>query len=174
MAGPLHFQLTRRVDGWLASRRTGCGSYTATEVYLAEGYVADAVAIASFQHRFWVAVGGKGHIVPERLSIIFETKVSRGDLLSTFSPTRNGNRRSPIGNLHYLIVADGLSCADCLPDWWGILKQSGRGLREIRPARFCEITDTQLYHAAFRVLLASHRNPIREFITPVSTNDLSA
>jgi hypothetical protein len=48
---------------------------------------------------------------------------------------------------------------DHLPPWWGLLQQSGRGLREFRPAQFFNISEDRLWHAAFRVLLASHRNP---------------
>lgn len=159
MANSLHFHLTRRVEGWISSRATGAGFNWATEVYLAQSYVADAVVIASLQHRFWLAAQGNQRPTPERLVIVFETKVSRSDFLWTFKNSPEANRKSPIGNLHYLVIPPNLNCIDHLPAWWGILQQSGRGLRELRPATFSPITDHQLYHAAFRVLLASHRNP---------------
>jgi hypothetical protein len=196
MSKNLHFDLTQRVQSWTSSRATGAGFNWATEVFLAPGYVADAVVIASLQNRYWLATGGGGHElapdpqaateptaqsdeefsefnitfpaprvgqhpIPERLVIVFETKISRSDFLATFHQERNGNRRSPIGNLHYLVIPPNLSCTDHLPEWWGILQQSRRGLREIRPATFNPIPDQDLYHAAFRVLLASYRNPPR-------------
>lgn len=68
------------------------------------------------------------------------------------------NRLQPIGNLHYLVIPPGLTVTDKLPPWWGILQQSARGLRELRAATLYHITEQQLWHAAFRVLLASPRN----------------
>jgi hypothetical protein len=101
-------------------------------------------------------VQGNQRPIPERIVIVFETKVSRSHFLWTFKNSPEANRKSPIGNLHYLVIPPDLKCTDHLPNWWGILQQSGRGLREIRPAIFSSITDL---HAAFRVLNASHRNP---------------
>lgn len=156
MAGTLHPQLTQRASRWISKRCTGAGFNHATEVFLGPNYVADAVVIASLQHRFWLAAGGgEQHSLPERLVIVFETKVSRTDFLATFNSARTGNRRFPIGNLHYIITPPALHSLDHLPPWWGLLQQSYRGLQEIRPAQLCPIDEHQLHHAAFRVLLAS-------------------
>lgn len=166
----LHYNLTKRVRRWMRRRATGVGFDWATEVYLAEGYVADAVVISQLQHRFWLevtrsnlqefrALNRDRVVAPEKLVIVFETKVSRGDFLCTFNNANEGNRRVPIGNLHYLIIPTDLRCDDHLPEWWGIVEQSGNGLREVRPAKYCKIEESQLWHAAFRVLLASHRLP---------------
>lgn len=166
----LHVELTKRTRRWLKHRVTGAGMDWASEVYLAESYVADAVAIGSLQHRFWLEAiksnieeyrtsGSHDRIIaPEKLTMVFETKVSRNDLLCTFRQ-ESGNRLSPIANLHYLVVSESLTNFDCLPEWWGILRQSGNGLGQLRPARFCDITEAALWHAGFRVLLAQHRNP---------------
>lgn len=178
----LHYELTRRVRGWMRRRATGAGFEWASEVYLAQGYVADAVVIGSFQHRFWLEVThsslpewrerGSMTPEPEKLVIVFETKVSRSDFLSTFHSGREGNRATPIGNLHYLIIPDGLQCVDHLPGWWGILQKSGNGLRQVRAASFCDATDAQLHHAAFRVLFARARNP-RCFICLGQTEEIA-
>jgi hypothetical protein len=167
----LHTNLTKRVRGWMRRRATGAGIDYATEVYLAESYVADAVVIGSLQHRFWLEVtrssieefrslGSRDRVIaPEKLVMVFETKVSRSDFMCTFNGNSERNRSKPIGNLHYLVTPPGLKCSDHLPDWWGILEQSGNGLRQVRHARYGVIEEAYLWHAAFRVLLAQHRNP---------------
>lgn len=167
----LHSDLTNRVAGWMRRRVTGAGFDYATEVYLARGYVADAVVIGSLQHRFWLDVtasdiqefrrlGNMDRVVaPEKLVMVFETKVSRQDFLCTFNGNVEGNRRNPVGNLHYLIIPQALKCEDHLPAWWGILEQSRKGLRQIREAKYMATDDSRLWYAGFRVLLAKHRNP---------------
>jgi|SRR5581483_8413481 len=167
----LHCDLTDRVLGWMRRRVTGVGFDYASEVYLADGYVADAVVIGSLQHRFWLEVtssdieefrslGDMDRVIaPEKLVMVFETKVSRQDFMCTFNGSKEGNRRKPIGNLHYLIIPQALKCEDHLPEWWGILEQSRKGLRQIRQAKYIATDDSQLWHAGFRVLLAQHRNP---------------
>jgi hypothetical protein len=84
MAGTLHLESTQRASRWISKRCTGAGQNSATEVFLGPNYVADAVIINSLQHRFWLAAGGNPHPTPERLIIVFETKVSRTDFLNTF------------------------------------------------------------------------------------------
>lgn len=175
----LHTELTRRVRPWIRRRVTGAGLDYATEVYLAESYVADAVVIASLQYRFlletsspskhpWRSTCDPLHsshsILPERLVIVFETKVSRSDFLATFRPRRSKpcsstNRSNSVGNLHYLVTTDDIKCDDCLPPFWGVLCKSGGGLKQVKSAQFQDISQERLYHAAFRVLLASARNP---------------
>ena len=161
----LHVELTKRTRRWMRRRATGAGVAWASEVYLGQGYVADAVLVGSLQHRFWLevtksnieefrALGSRDRVIaPEKLVIVFEAKVSRSDFLATFS-RENGNRLAPAGNLHYLVASDNLTNFDCLPGWWGILQQSGNGLRQIRPSIYRDVAEQQLWHAGFRVLLA--------------------
>jgi hypothetical protein len=129
------------------------------------------LAIGSLQHRFWLEVtwsdieefrrlGDSDRVIaPEKLVMVFETKISRQDFMCSFDSRKDGNRRNPVGNLHYLIVPEGLKCEDHLPEWWGILEQRRRGLRQIRQATYIATDDRWLWHAGFRVLLAQHRNP---------------
>jgi hypothetical protein len=152
-------------------RVTGAGFEYASEVYLGEGYVADAVVIGSLQHRFWLEVtlsdieeyrslGDVDRVIPpEKQVMVFETKVSRQDFMCTFNGSKEGNRRKPAGNLHYLITPEGLKCEDHLPEWWGILIQARKGLRQIKQATYIATAEAELWHAGFRVLLAQHRNP---------------
>lgn len=152
----LHWDLTNKVPGWIGSRTTGAGYQWAAEVSLSEGYVADAVAIASLQGRFWLQAGGTYEdAIPERLVFVFETKVSQSDFNAKFGCETN--RQHPIGNLHYVVIPPTIDF-NCLPEFWGVIQQSGRGLRELRPARLQPIPEDRLWHAAYRVLLASRRN----------------
>lgn len=175
----LHIELTRRVRPWMRRRVTGAGLDYATEVYLAKSYVADAVVIASLQHRFLVETSSPNHrwrtatdplhsthsILPEKLVVVFETKVSRSDFLATFrprntpEPCNTTDRTQIVGNLHYLVTTREIKCDDYLPPFWGVLCKSAGGLEQRRPAQFQDIPEERLYHAAFRVLLASARNP---------------
>lgn len=167
----LHYDLTNRIPAWIRRRLTAVGFQYAPEVYLADGYVADAVVIGSLQHRYWLEVtlsdieefrrfGSMNRInPPEKLVMVFETKVTRQDFMCTFNGSKDGNRRKPIGNLHYLITAQGMKCEDQLPEWWGILEQARTGLRQIRQALYISTDESQLWHAGFRVLFAQRRNP---------------
>jgi len=49
MSSKEHTALSYRALSWLQSRATGKGIVGTTEVNIEDGYVADAVAIASFQ-----------------------------------------------------------------------------------------------------------------------------
>ena len=109
----LHEELTNRALKWFSNRSTMRGCKGATEMNVANGYVADALLLMSFQWRYYLSICRNSNIkkkliskevafnttgvnvwweeghyfsypVPNDFAIIVETKVSRADFLSTF------------------------------------------------------------------------------------------
>lgn len=145
-----HNDLSLMALTWLSNKVTGKGMRATTEVCLAEGYVADVVALCSLQYRFWKLYTHNNTIPTisdyfqhranckareyesvNYIACIFEAKASRNDFLSTFNEkTKHLNRHVPIGNLHWCVVNKGIVKAGELPDFWGLLEPSGSGLTE--------------------------------------------
>jgi hypothetical protein len=104
-----------------------------------------------------------GAALPEKMVFVFETKCSQSDFGATFRRDREvrGDRKTPIANLHYLIISRDVNPVG-LPPFWGVLQESGRGLNQVKAAAFQELSTERLYHAGFRTLLATRRNHERE------------
>lgn len=146
----LHNQLAERALIWLANRATQVGIRAAIEVQLDKGYIADAVAVGWLQHRFYVDYCCRSELQPmtqrynvleqkiesigeiERSMIyVFEAKATRSDFLSTFGPgPKHQNRHTPLGSLHWVVVAKGIARPEEVPGFWGLLEWSGCGLSE--------------------------------------------
>ncbi len=132
MSGPSteHKRLTSLVFPWLCRRATGRGVRGAPEVQLETGYVADAVALCSFQHRYDQQLTNPafretvdGFQVQVEHACIFEVKVSRADFLSTFNNSpKHANRKQSAGSLHWLVAPKGIARPGELPDFWGVLE----------------------------------------------------
>lgn len=165
--GPAHMDLQNRALAWLANKATGRGFRGGLEIPLAEGYVADAAAVGSFQNR-WdkrftnddfaerVTLDYGDGVVREGVkcqvqhAIVFEAKADLSDLQSTFRKDGSGphaNRQKPIGSLHWLVVPQEAyawtATLDRVPSFWGVLGSSGNGLRIIRDAEHCQMTREQ-------------------------------
>lgn len=143
-----HDDLSLMALTWLSNKVTGKGMRGETEVCLAEGYVADVVALCSLRYRYWQLYSRDSSIPTLRsykqhqlncvvnrsinyLACIFEAKVTRNDFLSTFNQTeKHLNRHQSIGNLHWCVAAKGIAKANELPDFWGLLEPCGPGLTE--------------------------------------------
>lgn len=152
--GEKHEQLTMMAMSFLNSKITRKGMRCSTEVYLNKSYLADAVALCSFQNRFYQAycsysqkqpivvntriVDGKrkdsySGEVANYFACVFEAKATRSDFLSTFSQSQNHwNRHYPIGSLHWCVTPRKLIKPEELPDFWGLLEEYGSGLREVK------------------------------------------
>jgi len=166
MQSDLHKELSTRAIAWVRSRATIKGVRGLAEVQVSDSYIADAVVLANLQYRFKkqykIPVTRKDYLIKVKpfdtrnltLALIFETKVSRSDFLNTFKENGNNhdNRLNPVGNLHLIITPPGLVSPDEVPRPWGLLEQSGNGLREIAVPVYCEISDIQLYRIAASML----------------------
>lgn len=165
MASEKHNDLIYRAGAWLANRITLRGYRGYPEICLNNQYVADFVAIASFQSRFyeqylelakkkplrfanghWVGVG------TEWLNV-FEAKYTRSDFISTFNDSaKHANRKTPSGSMHWLVCKKGICHSNEVPEFWGILETYGNGLREIKKPIHQYIEPSYLYRIAYRIL----------------------
>jgi hypothetical protein len=155
-----HDELKVMALTWLRNKVTGKGLRGTTEVQLADGYVADAVALCSLQNRFFQQYTACGCPVADRFDVnyfacIFEAKASRGDFLSTFNNSnKHQNRHKPVGNLHWCVTPSGLVKADELPEFWGLLESRGSGLREIKQPKLNVIAEPAFDAIAHKLLWA--------------------
>lgn len=167
MPGELHNTLAVMALRWLNAKVTGRGLRGGFEVSVADGYVADAVGLCTFQLRFAEQYVGKKQLdgvdawtvrVPEIVAI-FESKASRQDFLATFgSGDRHANRLTPVGNLHWCVCARGIAKPEELPEGWGMLQVRGSGLTELRPPNFYHQSQATLHKLAYRVLWYAKNN----------------
>lgn len=159
-----HFALCQRCLPWFASRSTRRGIHGALEVRVADGYVCDALAIGAFQDRFIRNYAKRSGLERRgtaddvwaewcELACVFEIKVTRADFLSTFSGgPKHENRHVPLGSLHWCVTPRGLIQGDELPEWWGLLEQSGGGLAEQKSPRLFKIGEATLHSFAYELL----------------------
>ncbi len=160
-----HIQLSDLTLRWLSARSTGKGIRWAREVRLGEEYVADAVALGRMQRRYEKCLLPKFDSISEQQEwwsnyrygwvFVFEVKVSRSDLLSTFNG--DGPRYDPAGHLHYCVTPPDLVEPEELPQWWGLIEQSGLGLRVAFHPEIRHIEDEQAWWAAHQVLWAGEK-----------------
>lgn len=132
----LHEELGYRSLIWLSNRATQMGMRGNTEIYLRRGYAVDAVALHHFQYRYDLRYGSLDK-VPNTYISLFEIKCSHGDFVSTFIKDNHfGSRLEPFGNFHWIVTPKGLLKKEEIPEFWGLLEASGRGLREIKSPLF--------------------------------------
>ena len=127
----IHEELSHRALTWITNMATGRGFRGDVEIPINKGYIADAAGQLSFQWRFYKRYG---IAFGELLSCIFESKVSRPDFFRTFDG--KSNRHSPIASLHWVVTPKELVSIEEVPDFWGLLEDSGNGLREIKKPIF--------------------------------------
>ncbi len=137
-----HNQLADKAFPWLAQRITGKGLRGAVEVFLEKGYVVDAVFVGDYQARFAEESGvysSTSHI------FVFEAKVSYSDFISTFGRSaKHANRRNPVGSFHWVVISKGMESEIKpyhVPYFWGILIESGKGLKEIKKPLYCAVRE---------------------------------
>jgi len=155
MPSKKHNELAGMALTWLGNKVSARGYRGTTEICIAQGYVADAVALCSLQGRFngrYLRHSGytppicnyhynketgkvdcviRGDEINNYYTCIFEVKVSRTDFLGTFNGSdKHKNRHKPIGSLHWVVTPKGLIKPDELPDFWGLLETRGGGLSE--------------------------------------------
>ena len=164
-----HNELTARAGTWFGARATKSGIRGSHELMIRDKYIADYVALGSFQDRFQDAyfINSKrkrpafhlGERMPADEILwtvigywlcVFESKISRSDFQSTF--TRGITRHEPAGNMHWLITPKGMLSDDEVPEDWGLLEKSGNGLRERRMTRICDVDNNHIRMIAHRML----------------------
>ncbi len=89
--------------------------------------------------------------------IVFESKVSITDFNNTF---KNGNhlKNNVYANFHFLVIPKGFSNKyklEKLPEYWGILEQSGVGLKLIKLPKYTKIDRAYFLEAAYTMLFKS-------------------
>ena len=164
--GNHHKDLQRRSLTWLRSRVTRKGLRGSYEVRLANGYIADAVALGNLQQRFDLRYWANhhrdlqfSHRFHERhyeQAFVFEAKATRADFLSTFS-NRNGshqNRFLPVGTHHWVVIAKDIVKPEETErlGFWGVLIESGSGLKEVRAPYWCNIEKQKILELSHTIL----------------------
>ena len=172
--GNKHNQLTMMGPTWINNKVTRKGMRVATEVCLDRGYIADAVALCSLQNRFFQRYcsysrkqpkTGNIHIIDGKreytwhgdvinyFACVFEAKATRADFLSTFGTgPKHVIRHSPIGSLHWCVTPRQLIKAEELPDFWGLLEESGRGLIEVKMPKINILSEQELDRIAHQLI----------------------
>lgn len=161
-SGEQHKALAARCQPWLNRRTTGRGHRGGYEVPLANGYIADWVALCGFQNQFRqqyvedreLERRGAVLICPE-FACVFEVKVSRGDFFSTFGHGQRfaeAKRDQALGSLHWVVTPRGLIDPQRVPTFWGLLEMSGGGLREVRRPKFVPMPCEALYEIGYSLL----------------------
>ncbi len=164
-----HNALASRAATWFGSRATMSGIRGAYELRIRDKYVADYVALGTFQDRFTQAYfvhserERPGYHFGERIPAeevswtsigywlcVFESKVSRSDFQSTFS--RGVTRNAPAGHMHWLVTPKGLLRDDELPEGWGLLEKAGNGLRERLKPTIRDVGNAHVREIAHRIL----------------------
>lgn len=158
MATKLHKELSYRALVWMNSRVTTSGKRWATELMICPetGWVADAVAFASLQCRYYGQIEPKPDEFIDRLLFIFESKISRHDFKKSFSGKYDNHKMRFIGNFHYIVTPKNLIKINELPDGWGWLMQSGNGLKEMHKPQYNSITESFKYQVGWRMLWSSY------------------
>ena len=154
----MHYHLSTLAERWLRHRVTQRGLRSSHELQVGNGYIADYVALGSFQQvyerRYWYNHHrdnlyrsiGDGQLRSQRNLtdiMIFEVKASRADFMSTFGgKVKNGhkNRHYPVGSHHWIVAPKGLITINEVPTFWGLLETSGRGLREVIKPYWFDVT----------------------------------
>lgn len=157
----LHIELAQRALIWLESRSTGRGIRGCEEVYILEGYIADAAAISGLtfanQKLFVGTERNWDQKEADTFAWAFESKVSRSDFLKTFKRDENfSSRLNPIANFHVIVCPQGVIHADEVPEFWGLLEQRGKGLGILKLPTMIPIESTQLYEFSYRILRSGH------------------
>ena len=147
-----HIELTRRAISWMRPRVTNSGQRWASEIKIADGYVADAGTIANLQFRFFEELAGGNDIKWDRMFFLFEAKVSRADYFNMFHPEKKGNRWVPVANVHYIVTPKGMVDPDEVPTFWGLLEKSHQGLRQIKKPIYCEMSEVEMWRMGYLIL----------------------
>ncbi len=149
MPGHTHIDLQHRVGDWLRHKVTPRGYRLGYEIAVSRGYIADVVALFSFQSRFSEAL----RIPIAEIVGIFECKSSRNDFLSTFGNSeKHTNRHTAIAHLHWCVIEKGIAKPDELPYFWGLLEKTGRGLRELKAPNFFNVHESLNTKIAYELL----------------------
>jgi len=157
----LHIELAQRALTWLEVRATGRGIRGCEEVALAEGYVADAVAISGLTYaNQQLFVGTKrdwNQKEADTYAWVFESKVSRSDFIKTFKRDGHfGSRLNPIANFHLIVCPRGMIKADEVPEFWGLLEQRGAGLGVVKMPTMIPLDTMKLYEISYCILRSGH------------------
>jgi hypothetical protein len=170
MPSKQHIDLQHRAVAWLRSRATGRGLQSGMEISLRPGYVADVVAMLTFQYRFAdryhqlsMRPGSTVCQLQEESVCIFECKASRADFLSSFGPNpkQHVNRHEKAGVLHWVVASRGVVCAEDFLGlgFWGLLEESGRGLCEYKAPEPSSMTRAEINEVAYELPLAWYLSP---------------
>lgn len=160
-----HEELAHRAIVWAAQLATPRGFRADVEIPLAGTYIADAVGQCNFQNRFVQKYGGESG---ELQSLIFEVKVSRGDFLRTFGPNNPDSiRKMRKGSLHWVVTTTDLVKPEEVPDFWGLLQASNRGLREVKKPIYATVPTEWHNHVASSLLWYGQRRNQRYRSIPI-------
>lgn len=154
----LHIELARRALVWLETKATGRGIKGCEEVILDDGYVVDCAALSGLQmahERNFVGRHKERGFdeAADDYAFLFESKVSRSDFFNTFKRgNHRGDRMQPKGNFHFVVTQRGLLKPEEVPGFWGLLEQSGAGLRVAKMPAYQPLETVKLYELGYLIL----------------------
>ena len=148
-----HSDLTDRASTWAANRSTLSGIRWTTERSCGF-YSPDLVVMGAFSGSDMLARYGLPDY--DRRVWVFESKVSRTDFVRHFGRVaKDKSRCTPLGDFHWVVMPGTMEVPENeMPEWWGILRASGGGLRETRTPKYTERTAEQRNEIAAAILWA--------------------
>lgn len=147
----LHRELQHRAIRWLANR-TRCSCYASVEVPY-KGFQCDALAVTRPNERFRKAVSGGTWW--HTMVVLFEAKATQADFMASFGPhTKSSLKHGSPGNYRFLVKPRKVKMSvGLLPDNWGVLEASGRGLRIVKQATYSKLEDAEAHIDALFAIL---------------------
>lgn len=117
-------------------------------------FIADAMAVGRMQMRFYDQYIGRKNRADYphfRHVFQFESKVSVQDF-------KNIHKVKPYGSMNWIVTPKGMISVADVPEPWGLLEQSGNGLREVLKPKwvgqprehFLNVCETLIFNSQFR------------------------
>jgi len=149
MASKLHDELTYKTLYWLNNRAWDLR--WCSELTISNSCVVDASAIyyPKRDHRIKL---GLPEPVSDKISCVFESKISKPDFNNTFGVSSVRPRCVPLAHIHWIVTPKDIITHSDVPDPWGWLVQRGRGLKIERLPRICDIDELQMLRLANAIL----------------------
>lgn len=84
-------------------------------------------------------------------AFVVEAKATRADFMRIVNEQEYREARE-VGNFHYLATEKGVAATEEIPAPWGLLERRGRGLRELKRAKYVRIGEGELANLAETML----------------------
>ena len=135
-----HTELVTFSEKWII-KKTRC-SFAFSEIKCINAEIADVIGFASGDY-----------------SILIECKISRSDFLQDRKkPFRNSNSKAGVGKYRFYSCPEGLIKSSELPENWGLIYFSEKGMGEIIWNPYCACLTGNIWFGGFEMNKEAERN----------------